>query len=286
MSPLAGLDVFLAIVRDGSLRAAARSLGVGAPAVSQQLKALERRVGVDLFVRTTRSIELTEAGRALLSRAEPAYRELTEAVEDTRAIGGSRQGTLRLTMPPSAYELFLAPVLGAFQAQCPDVRLELSIDEALVDVVKNGFHAGFRLGDRLAPGMVAVRLSGPLPACYVAAPTYLETHGRPAHPRDLLGHKTVRYRYLTSNRLSDWQFIDGNRTVTVDPPARLIFDNMPAVRQAARDGLGIGMSMREMIAEDLRTGWLETVLNPYVPDLRRTSCTSQNNAAGARCCGC
>ena len=160
-APIGGLEVFLAIVREGSLRAAARSLGVGAPAVSHRLRALERRIGVDLLVRTTRSIELTAAGRALLTRAAPAYQALTEAIEDTREVGRARKGTLRLTLPRSAYKMLIAPVLAEFQMRYPEVCLDLSINEGLVDIVKEGFHAGFRLGDRLTPGMGALRQTGP-----------------------------------------------------------------------------------------------------------------------------
>ena len=159
-APISGIEVFLAIVREGSLRAAARSLGVGAPAVSHQLKAFERKIGVDLLVRTTRSIELTDAGRTLLAGAAPAFKEMIDAIEGTRVIGNSNTGTLRLTLPRSAYKMIIAPVLADFQARYPDVCLDLSINEGLVDIVKEGFHAGFRLGDRLTTDMVAVRLTG------------------------------------------------------------------------------------------------------------------------------
>ena len=266
-APISGLEVFLAIVREGSLRAAARSLGVGAPAVSHRLKALERRIGVDLLVRTTRSIELTEAGRTLLAGAAPAFEEIMDAIEGTRAIGKSKSGTLRLTMPRSAYQMILAPVLADFQARYPDVCLDLSIDEGLADIVKDGFHAGFRLGDQITTDMVAVRLTGPLTPCYFAAPSYLNAAGRPAHPRDLLNHKCVRYKYITANRIHDWHFVEDGQTKTVDPPTRLIVDDMETLRQAVRDGNGIGWSLRPLIEDDLETGALETVLDPYVTEL-------------------
>lgn len=262
--PISGIEVFLAIVQEGSLRAAARSLGVGAPAVSHQLKALERRLGVDLMVRTTRSLELTEAGRTLLAGTAPALRQITEAVEGTRAIGGSTTGTVRLTMARSVYKLIIAPVLGEFQARYPDVCLEMSINEGLVDIVREGFHAGFRLGNRLTTGMVAVRLTGPLMPCYSAAPAYLAVHGRPRHPRDLLHHKCVRYKSVTARRVWDWQFVEDGQVKTVDPPTRLVFDSMQSVMKAVRAGHGIGWSLRAVIANDLRAGTLETVLDPYV----------------------
>lgn len=266
-APIGGIEVFLAIVREGSLRAAARALGIGAPAVSHQLKALERRIGVDLLVRTTRSLELTEAGRTLHAGAAPAFAELTDAIEGTRAVGKSTTGTLRLTLPSSVYTLIIAPRLAAFQKRYPDVCLDLSINEGLVDIVKEGFHAGFRLGDRLTTDVVAVRLTGPLTPCYAAAPSYFAAFGRPAHPRDLLTHRSVRYKYITANRIHEWQFVEDGQTKTVDPPRRLIFDSMDAVRQAVRDGQGIGWSLRKIVEDDLKAGTLETVLDPYVTEL-------------------
>ena len=266
-APISGLEVFLAIVREGSLRGAARSLGIGAPAVSHQLKALERRIGVDLLVRTTRSIELTEAGRTLLAGTAPAFKEIVDAIEGTRSIGRSNTGTLRLTLPRSAYKMLIAPVLPDFQAAYPEVCLDLSINEGLVDIVKEGFHAGFRLGDRLTKGMVAVRLTGALTPCFSAAPSYLDRHGRPQHPRDLLNHSCVRYRFVTANRIWDWQFLEDGQIKIVDPPTRLIFDSMQSVTQAVRDGNGIGWSLRAVIADDIAAGALETVLDSYVAPL-------------------
>jgi DNA-binding transcriptional LysR family regulator len=266
-APISGLEVFLASVREGSLRAAARALGVGAPAISHQLKALERRIGVDLLVRTTRSIELTEAGRALLAGTAPAFQQIQQAIEGSRAIGRSTTGTLRLTMPKSAYSMIIAPVLAEFQEQYPDVCLELSINEGLADIVSEGFHAGFRLGDRLTPGMVAVRLTGPLVPCYFAAATYLAKFGRPKHPRDLLNHKCVRYKFISANRLQDWQFVEDGRVKTVEPPTRLVVDSMHTLRQAVRDGHGIGWCLRPIIEHELQAGTLQTVLDSFVVNL-------------------
>lgn len=266
-TPISGIEVFLAIVREGSLRGAARSLGVGAPAVSHQLKALERKIGVDLLVRTTRSIELTDAGRTLLAGAAPAFEEIIDAIEGTRAIGKATTGTLRLTLQRSAYKLIIDPMLADFQARYPDVCLDLSINEGLVDIVKEGFHAGFRMGDRLTTDMVAVRLTGPLTPCWYAASSYLEAFGRPQHPRDLLSHKCVRYRSVTAKRMWDWQFVEDGQKKLVDPPTRLVFDNMHFVTQAVCDGHGIGWSLRAVIEEEIKSGALETVLDQYVTEL-------------------
>lgn len=264
--PLSGLEVFLTIARAGSLRAAAVLLGVGAPAVSQHLKRFEEEIGVALFTRTTRSVELTAAGRLLLAEAEPAFGALAGAIEGARGAGQARKGVIRLTLPWSAYKIAIAPRLRAFQEAYPEVCLELSFEEALVDVVSEGFHAGIRLGDRLAPGMVAVPLTGPLKAAYSAAPSYLTLHGRPRHPRDLLEHRCIRYRFISTGRIAEWEFRERGRRFTVDPPASLVFNSFQSVVLAAVAGHGIGWSLRAVVEDELRAGGLESLLEDYVAE--------------------
>ncbi|MEM7225766.1 MAG: LysR family transcriptional regulator [Pseudomonadota bacterium] len=265
--PVTGLEVFLAIAREGSLRAAARSLGVGAPSVSYQLKALEARMGVDLLVRTTRSVELTEAGRTLLRGVEPAFREIVDSIENARETGRSKTGTLRLTLARSALKIVILPVLAEFQEAYPDICLDLSINEGLVDIAREGFHAGIRLGDIISPGMIGVRLTGPLTPAFSAAPSYLDRFGRPAHPRDLLHHKCVRVKFISANRIADWHYREDGQIKTIDPPSNLIFDSFQSVMQAVRDGFGIGWSLRPVIEDHLASGALESVLEPYVTEL-------------------
>lgn len=265
--PFSAIEVFLAIVRHGSLRAAAKSLGVGPPAVSHQLKELESKLGVDLLVRSTRSIELTDAGRTLLAGAAPAFQEVINTIEDTRGVGRSKTGTLRITLARASYKVVLAPVLAEFQEIYPDIRLELSMNEGLVDIVNEGFHAGIRVGDRLSSDMVATRVSAPLTPAYSAAPSYLDVYGRPRHPRELLNHRCIRYKYITANRIADWHFVEDGQTKTIDPRSNLIFDSFEMVNQASRDGLGIGWSLRAAIEHDIATGTLETVLEKYITEL-------------------
>jgi len=261
---IGGIEVFLAIVRHGSLSAAARALGVGVPAVSHRLKALERDMGVELITRTTRSLDLTAAGRVLLDGTGPALEEVSAAIENARAVGKAKSGVLRLTIPWSAYKIIIVPVLSDFQKAYPEIRLEMSFNEGLVDVVQEGFHAGFRLGDRLTDGMVATRLTPPLMAAYSASPGYLAQHDRPEHPGDLLAHKCIRYRFVSANRVADWLFMVDGRTVTVDPPSHLVFDDFRGVIEAARNGHGVGWSLRRVVEDELSEGRLETVLDPYV----------------------
>lgn len=262
-SHLGGLEVFLAIAKEKSFSAAARSLGVGVPAVSHRLKAFEQEIGVELISRTTRSLDLTRAGQILLAGAGPALEEVRTTIESARRAGQATSGRLRLTIPWSAYKVIIAPALADFQAAYPDVQLDMSFDEGLVDIVREGFHAGFRLGDRLAEGMVATRLTPPLVAAYSAAPAYLAQFGRPEHPNDLLAHKCLRYRFVSANRLADWQFDIDGQEVSLSPPTRLVFDNFRSVVEAALQGHGIGWSLRAVIEDALSEGRLECVLERY-----------------------
>lgn len=249
------------------MRAAARALGVGAPAVSLQLKALEEKMGVSLIFRTTRSIELTDAGRVLFDTAAPAYRDMVYAVKKTRDLGKSTTGTLRLSLSRGAYITAVAPILEKFQSDNPGISLDISLYEGLSDIIRERFHAGIRLGDVLSPEMVAVRLTPPLSTAFSAAPSYLDRHGRPEHPRDLLNHWCIRYRFSTANKIADWYFTEDGQDKIIEPPTRLIFDNVIGVIQAAREGHGIGWSLRTTMDDHLKSGELETILDPYAREL-------------------
>lgn len=261
--PINGLKVFLAVVEHGSLRAAAAALGVQPPAVSYQIKTFEDHIGFAVLTRTTRSIQLTEAGRALLMRAKPAMAELATALEEARGVGGARRGTIRITLPYVAYELAIARKLEAFRRTYPDVELELSLNEAFDDIVADGFHAGIRMGDQIQADMIAIRLTPPLKEAFFATPRYLAERGRPHRPEDLLRHDCIRYRFLRSKRIATWRFNGPDGVVSVDIKGGLIVNSTSAVLDAARNGLGIGWLFRPNIRDDLKSGTLESVLDRY-----------------------
>ncbi len=265
--PTHGIEVFLAIVREGSMRAAAASLGVGAPAVTLQLKALEELLGIGLLFRTTRGIELTEAGRVLFDAAAPAHRDLTYAIKKTREMAKSTTGTLRLSLSREAYIAALAPVLGEFLTENPGINLNISWNEEPVDIIRNGLHGGIRMGDVLTPDMIAVRITPPIKSAFFAAPSYLQTHGYPKRPRDLLDHQCIRQRQPTSLAPREWWVSDDGQDKCLDPLARLTFDSAAGVIQAACDGHGVGWSMRVTLEDHLKMGDLEMILEPYVKDL-------------------
>ncbi len=261
--PSTGLDVFLAVAEHGSLRAAAGALGVQPSAISQRLKAFEAGLGVRLFARTTRSVHLTDPGRALLQRARPAMSELQAAMADARGAGGVHKGSLRITMPWVAYRLVMAGALAEFQSAYPDIELELSLDESLVDIVAAGFHGGVRMGDRVHRDMIAVRLTPPLEEICFASPDYLARNGRPRTLNDLLRHNCIRYRFGGSRLLQEWQFDgpDGLRSVAVG--GNLIVNSFTAVVEAARGGIGIGKFFRDDVAANLADGSLMAVLERH-----------------------
>ena len=261
--PYAGLEVFLAIAEQGSLRGAAKALGVGPPAISHQLKALEARIGASLYTRTTRSVDLTDAGRALLARVGPALAEVAGALKEAEGASRTHEGTLRITLPYGAYRLALAPKLAAFRDAYPGIEVELSFEEAFVSLHGRHFHAGVRLGGTIHDDMIAVRLTPPLSDAFFASPAYFETHGRPDVPSDLLSHNCIRYRYIASQEIYPWRFKDGEEEFAVDVKGGLIVNSFDAAVEAARQGIGIAQNFREEIAADIADGVLQTVLDDY-----------------------
>lgn len=265
--PTHGVEVFLTIVREGSMRAAADALGVGAPAVTLQLKSLEDRLGIALLHRTTRSVELTDAGKVLFDAAAPAHRDLAYAIQKTVEMAQSTTGTLRLSLSRGAYIAALAPVLDTFLAANPGINLDISWNEELVDIVRQGFHGGIRMGDVLTQDMIAMRITPPIRSAFFAAPSYLQKHGVPKRPRDLLEHRCIRHRHPTSGDLREWWVHEDGQDMRIDPPARMTFDSAAGVIQAARDGHGVGWSMQVTMEDHLKTGELELLLEPFVKDL-------------------
>src|SRR3954453_4684501 len=184
-----GLPTFLSVARQKSFRAAARELGVTPGAVSQAVRALELKVGLPLFQRTTRRVSLTDAGEALFARVAPAAVEIDGALEDLAGRRNTPKGLLRLTVPQIAGAHLIEPMLPRFHSEYPDVQVEISLDDARVDLAENGFDAGIRLGDALAPEMIGVRLTDDLDWGVFGAPAYFAKHGHPSTPRDLLRHE-------------------------------------------------------------------------------------------------
>src|SRR5260221_1778509 len=202
---LPGLRALLCVARKKSFTAAAAELRVPPSAVSQTVRALEDRVGIRLVARTTRNVALTEAGAQFVAELARALDQIDEAVESLGELSGRPSGLLRLTLLRTGYSDVVRPILARFLAEYPDVRIDLSLDEALSNVVAEGFDAGIRLGHTLDREMIAVRISPDQRLVVVGAPSYCARRGKPAHPRDLHDHDCVSLRMTTSGTVVRWK---------------------------------------------------------------------------------
>ena len=216
----AELTAFLAVAKERSFRRAAKRLGFSPSALSHTIRELEERLGTRLLNRTTRSVSPTEAGLALFNRIEPAITELESAVAELGVSQLRPSGRLRLNLSQVAADLILAPVLGRFAQAHPNILLELTIDDALTDVVAEGSDAGIRNGEHLQQDMVAVRLTPSLPVAIVGAPLYFAQREAPQTPRDLRNHACINYRWASTGALYRWPFVgpEGPIDVAVEGP--------------------------------------------------------------------
>lgn len=262
--PLATLEIFDAIAREGSFKGAANRLGLQPSTVSHQLKALEEQLGTALIIRTTRSLSLTEAGRALLRGAGPAFEQLADAVDSARSTGHAARGSLRLAMPEFVYKLYVGPAIQSFREAYPEIDLEMSFTEAFSDILGEELHAGFRLGDRIAQDMVAVRLTPPLQLAVLASPRYLERRGTPGTPSDLLEHDCIRYRFQTSRQIAPWTFVKDGDSFRVEVAGSLIVNTLPTVVDLALQGQGLINTFRDYCSGEIERGDLVPVLKKHV----------------------
>src|SRR5213080_3185879 len=189
---LDGVEAFLSVAQHRSFRRAAAELGVTPSAMSQAVRTLETRVGAALFIRTTRSVGLTEAGERFFLRAKPAFEELVAASEVARDLGQRPTGLLRLSVPRAVVPLILEPVIASFHQAYPEIEVEIAASAELVDLAAEGFDAGIRLGQFIAPDMVAVRLTPPFSFVVVGSPDYLRGRKRPERIDDLRDHADRR----------------------------------------------------------------------------------------------
>src|SRR6266436_1449636 len=261
---LDGVEAFLSVAQHRSFRRAAAELGVTPSAISQAVRALEARVGAVLFIRTTRSVGLTEAGERFLARARPAFEELVAAGGAARELGQRPVGRLRLTVPRSVVPILLEPLVVSFCRAFPEIEVELAASEELVDLAAEGFDAGIRLGQFIAPDMVAVRLTKPLPLIIVGSPAYLARRGRPECPDDLRQHACLRLR-RSNGALASWSLNDNGRSIEIAVSGPLIANDFPTMLGAAIEGVGLAQVPEPIAAGAVTAGKLVRVLGPFAP---------------------
>jgi DNA-binding transcriptional LysR family regulator len=263
---LGDLSAFVAVGRAGGFRDAARISGTSASGLSEAVRRLETQLGVRLLNRTTRSVSATEAGKGLLERLGPALTEVDAALDAVNGFRDRPAGTLRLNVPVSAARLVLPRIVPPFLAAYPEIRLEVIAEESFVDVLAAGCDAGIRYDERLEQDMIAVPIGPRVQRiATAAAPAYLDRHGRPQHPRELLGHACLRGRF-PSGAMAPWEYERNGEAVRVDPTGPLVVGLGGAVDlavDAAIAGLGIVCLFEDWLRPHLDSGALEPVLEPW-----------------------
>lgn len=259
---LSQLSVLATVAATCSFRKAAADLGIAPSAVSHAISALEESLGVRLLARTTRSVAPTEEGRQLLATLAPALAEIDAALETLAESRTRPAGPLRITLPRLAAEHLIAPRLGAFTRQFPEIELDLIANDNFEDIVAHGFDAGLRLGENLEADMVAVKASGPWRGAIVAAPRYFEDFPVPHEPGDLMQHRCIRRRF-SSGRIYRWELEKHGKPLVVDVGGPLILADDRAVVAACLDGAGLAFVFENRIQNELATGQLIRVMEDW-----------------------
>ncbi|MFL5293346.1 MAG: LysR family transcriptional regulator [Myxococcales bacterium] len=262
-APFVQLQAFLAVARLRSFSSAARELGVTRSAVSHAVQQLEEQLRVVLLARTTRSVSVTDTGRRLLENSGPALAQVVAALGEVAAKPGEVVGRLRLSVPRLALPFVIDPVLPTFRMRHPRIEVDVAVSDRLVDVVAEGFDAGVRSSDVIERDMVQVRLTDPFRFVVVGAPDYLARHGTPQRPEDLLRHECLTFRSQTTGARYAWELERGRRTWRVPVGGAVVTDDGVLTVSLAERGMGLAYAFEPMVREQLRTGRLQRVLEPY-----------------------
>lgn len=254
------LTIFQTIVQEGSIRGAARKLEMAPPSASHALKQLEVQVGLPLLNRSTRRMELTEAGKMLYEQITGAISTLDYAMESVQDLNERPSGRVSITIPRFAFQFFLRPIYAEFCERYPDIQLEISVSDKAVDILSEGHDMGIRFGDRVDPGMVARQITAPMREALFASDAYIKRHGLPKTPDELQQHKLIQYRFIASNQLAPLTLQSEGQALSVQMPLALIVNDTDVMVDAAEKGLGIGRLVTPLVDEHLKTGELKPVL--------------------------
>jgi DNA-binding transcriptional LysR family regulator len=257
------LRAFVAVGEHLSFSRAAAVLGVSPSALSQLVRGFEERVGVRLLNRTTRSVALTEAGETLFGRVRPAVSELGAAIGQVRRTRERPSGTVRVHAFRSAAEIYLDPILPGFAERFPEVVLDITLDDEVVDIVAGGFDAALRIGEVIERDLIAVRLGPDLKQIAVASPGYLTKHGRPEHPRDLVDHCCIRWRWAGHTTPYAWEFFENGSWFSVAVEGPLIVSDKEMALRATLQGIGIGFPVEDTVTGVIAQGRLVPLLEKW-----------------------
>ena len=259
------LAAFAAVARLRSFTRAASQIGTSTSNLSHTIRRLEARIGTRLLQRNSRSVAATEVGEALLATLGPALESIDGAIDAIDRGRGNVSGTLRLTVTRQAYDAVVRPVLPAFVAAHPDVKVEVLIDYAYRDIVADRFDAGIRLGEKLERDMIARKIGPELSMAVVAAPGYLSQAEPIEVPSDLMRHRCINYRLTGAGTLYAWEFERDGQTLDVRVPGPLAFNEPELMLGAALDGLGVGYLLDHEVAPHVASGRLIRLLADWTP---------------------
>jgi DNA-binding transcriptional LysR family regulator len=261
---LADFSYFLAIAKHRSFRRAGLEMGVSASALSHSLKGLEGRLGVRLLNRTNRSVTLTAAGEELLAGIDAPFDAIRSAVEGMNRYRGKPAGRIRLNVLEHASSLLLGQVMPTFVERYPDIDVEVTVTNHLVDMTAQGADAGIRYGGTVPEDMIAQALSGEIRWVVVASPLYLERAGVPHHPRDLLDHRCLRIR-LGDDSIYRWEFEKDGEGLAIDVPGAITLDDTHFALDLVAGGAGLAYLPEPCVMPLIAGGVVRVVLADWAP---------------------
>lgn len=275
------LVAFVMVAREESFTKAAVKLGVSQSALSQTVRSLEERLGLRLLTRTTRRVSPTAAGERLLRTAGPRFEEIQAELSALSEMRDKPAGTVRITAGEHAAISVLAPALDKFLPDNPDVKVEITVDYGLTDIVAERYDAGVRLGEQLAKDMIAIKIGPEMRMAVVGSPSYFQQNPWPEVPQDLTSHNCIQIRMPTHGNILSWEFEKDGYELKVKAEGQLVFNNIAMRLDAAKRGLGLAYMPEDQVTEQIARGELVRVLEDwcepfpgyhlYYPNRRLTS---------------
>jgi DNA-binding transcriptional LysR family regulator len=262
---LGDLTAFLAVAEERSFTRAAAKLGTSQSALSHTVRRLEARLGLRLLTRTTRSVAPTEAGERLIETLRPAFDDIDAKLSALSELREKPAGTLRLTTSKHAAEAILWPALAPLLTNYPDIKVELTIDQSLTNIVAERYDAGVRLGEQVEKDMIAVRIGPDLRMAVVGASSYFASHPAPKTPHDLTDHTCINLRLPTLGGLYAWEFEKDGRELRVRVEGQLVLNYIPLVLTAAAAGFGLACVLEDQVQGYIADGRLIRVLEDWCP---------------------
>jgi DNA-binding transcriptional LysR family regulator len=258
-----GLKAFMTVAEQKSFSKAAELLGVSPSALSQTVKSFEEALGIRVLHRTTRSVSLTEAGQRLLDRIRPAASELEAALQEAKSASARPSGAVRIKSPKLAFQTYVEGRIAAFNKKHPEIVLDVTIDDAVVDIVARNYDVGIIIGEVIDKDMIAVRLGPDIRHVAIAAPSYLASFEAPKTPKELAKHKCLRWRWTGETNPYVWEFFENDTWFNVEVSGPLVVTDYDMLLRAAAEGVGIAFCPDILVRDLLESGEVVEILKEW-----------------------